>query len=192
MRGKASEVRARGRTAPALPPRGYQAEASESEQRFHCQSPVPVPRLRVAPMEGAPSATQQARVELLLVRGPGPRQPTRRPALSAGRLGTAVRPVPALPRQTARGPSANYLGAGRAMKPFWHPVRGTVVRSGSPQKQLGHGLYELWARCCLCGLSGPFTGYVTIHRQGLFEYVCEPCWAKPETVQGLTWLGWSA
>lgn len=84
---------------------------------------------------------------------------------------------------------------------FWRRlprVRGWPTDSEVVRAFQGDDAYELWARCALCGWSGPFPTFYSLHRVGGtdpdldYAYLCKKTWCggKPATLQHVSSLGW--
>ena len=63
------------------------------------------------------------------------------------------------------------------MSTFWKPVKSSRVvwGRGNVHKQLGHGLYQLWARCDICCRSGEYGAFNLFERGQESATICDQC-----------------
>lgn len=76
------------------------------------------------------------------------------------------------------------------MNCFWRPIDQQRRVDSAPHKQLGHGLYEMWARCDLCSWSGPIPNFALAVKGGLTAEFCSKCMTDGRTLEDVRAAGW--
>ena len=78
------------------------------------------------------------------------------------------------------------------MATFWRPKTKKCLDTAidAYRKQLGTGVYLLWARCDLCSWSGPFSSFWSFHKGPDECQLCEPCYRQYGIRDAMLEQGW--